>query len=247
MRETEARRADLERQHAEAQHSLREKMAGRYQGPESVEALQSKIRELEKKTELQMVRHEELSLELTSLKRARSRGPSALGHHSGSSGLAGMSIATATWPPAGSEIDRLMAKLEQDRYRLTYDNVPTYDNLFFFYFYTRSLLARSSEETSYPRSRFVTHSRGGLRKEVAFFFTSSHRVRITSDGQKFRRVYRFFAHPDSRSSSDTWPSRRVRGYRTGVSWGTDKLVSRLPSGKKRRTVAQSGQTIDTDE
>lgn len=135
MRETEARRADLERQHAEAQHNLREKMAGRYQGPESVEALQSKIRELEKKTELQMVRHEELSLELTSLKRARSRGPSALGHHSGSSGLGatGMSIATATWPPAGSEIDRLMAKLEQDRYRLTYD--ISYVNRFFSFFF----------------------------------------------------------------------------------------------------------------
>lgn len=103
MREAEARRADLERQHAEAQNQLREKLAGRYQGPESVEALQSKIRELEKKTELQMVKHEELSLELTSLRRARSRGPTA-----------GQSIPTS-WPPAGSEIDRIMARIEQDR------------------------------------------------------------------------------------------------------------------------------------
>ncbi|XP_043482182.1 uncharacterized protein LOC122511167 isoform X3 [Leptopilina heterotoma] len=102
MREAEARRADLERQHAEAQNQLREKLAGRYQGPESVEALQSKIRELEKKTELQMVKHEELSLELTSLRRARSRGPTA-----------GQSIPTS-WPPAGSEIDRIMARIEQD-------------------------------------------------------------------------------------------------------------------------------------
>ncbi|OXU25285.1 hypothetical protein TSAR_017020 [Trichomalopsis sarcophagae] len=120
MRETEARRADLERQHAEAQHHLREKMAGRYQGPESVEALQSKIRELEKKTELQMVRHEELSLELTSLKRARSRGPSALSSHHGAAASSSSSTtmqATATWPPAGSDIDRIMAKIEQDRYR----------------------------------------------------------------------------------------------------------------------------------
>lgn len=101
MRETEARRAELERQHADAQNQLREKIAGRYQGPESVEALQSKIRELEKKTELQMVKHEELSLELTSLRRARSRGP-VVGH------------VTATWPPAGSEIDRIIAKIEQD-------------------------------------------------------------------------------------------------------------------------------------
>ena len=122
MRETEARRADLEREHAESQHHLREKLAGRYQGPESVEALQSKIRELEKKTELQMVKHEELSLELTSLKRARSRGPSALDHASHQHQMPGM--ATATWPPAGSEIDRLMAKIEMDRYR-TYDEIFT--------------------------------------------------------------------------------------------------------------------------
>lgn len=150
MRETEARRADLERQHAEAQHNLREKMAGRYQGPESIEALQSKIRELEKKTELQMVRHEELSLELTSLKRARSRGPSALGHHSGSSVLGGssaaasMSIATATWPPAGSEIDRLMAKLDQDRYRMTYDNSFVKFNLPFSFSF--SLIRRADKD-----------------------------------------------------------------------------------------------------
>ncbi|XP_076237563.1 RIMS binding protein isoform X7 [Calliopsis andreniformis] len=103
MRETEARKAELERQHAEAQSQLREKIAGRYQGPESVEALQSKIRELEKKTELQMVRYEELSLELTSLKRALSRGP-GVGH----------SAVPTTWPPAGSEIDRIIAKMEQD-------------------------------------------------------------------------------------------------------------------------------------
>lgn len=113
MRETEARRAELERQHADAQNQLREKIAGRYQGPESVEALQSKIRELEKKTELQMVKHEELSLELTSLRRARGRGPIVhMGHVTSSS------VPTSTWPPAGSEIDRIIAKIEQDnRYR----------------------------------------------------------------------------------------------------------------------------------
>ncbi|XP_012270020.1 RIMS-binding protein 2 isoform X4 [Orussus abietinus] len=108
MREAEARRAELERQHAEAQNQLREKLAGRYQGPESVEALQSKIRELEKKTELQVVKYEELSLELTSLRRARSRGPT-VGGHAGST-----AIPSSTWPPAGSEIDRIIAKIEQD-------------------------------------------------------------------------------------------------------------------------------------
>ncbi|KAI4482819.1 hypothetical protein M0804_008672 [Polistes exclamans] len=106
MRDTEARRTDLERQHAEAQNQLREKLGGRYQGPESIEALQSKIRELEKKTELQIVKHEELSLELTSLRRARSRGPT-VGHVTSA-------IPSSTWPPAGSEIDRIIAKIEQD-------------------------------------------------------------------------------------------------------------------------------------
>ncbi|XP_076641762.1 RIMS binding protein isoform X6 [Halictus rubicundus] len=103
MRETEARKADLERQRADAQNQLREKIAGRYQGPESIEALQSKIRELEKKKELQVVRHEELSLELTSLRRARSRGP-----------VVGHSAIPTTWPPAGSEIDRIIANREHD-------------------------------------------------------------------------------------------------------------------------------------
>lgn len=106
MQEAEAVRANLERQHAEAQNQLREKIAGRYQGPESVEALQSKIRELGKKTELQIVKHEELTLELTSLKRARSRGPVA-GHITSTS-------LPSTWPPAGSEIDKIIAKIEQD-------------------------------------------------------------------------------------------------------------------------------------
>ncbi|XP_076303459.1 RIMS binding protein isoform X10 [Lasioglossum baleicum] len=103
MRETEARKADLERQRADAQNQLREKIAGRYQGPESIEALQSKIRELEKKKELQVVRHEELSLELTSLRRARSRGP-----------VVGHSAIPTTWPPAGSEIDRIIANREHE-------------------------------------------------------------------------------------------------------------------------------------
>ncbi|XP_048505254.1 uncharacterized protein LOC105684376 isoform X2 [Athalia rosae] len=107
MREAEARRSELERQHVEAQAQLRDKLAGRYPGPESVEALQSKIRELEKKTELQMVRHEELSLELTSLRRARSRGPVP-------SNMTSSSIPMSTWPPVGSEIDRIIAKIEQD-------------------------------------------------------------------------------------------------------------------------------------
>lgn len=115
MRETEARKAELERQHADAQHQLREKLAGRYQGPESVEALQSKIRELEKKTELQMVRHEELSLELTSLRRARSRGP-----------MMGHSTVPTTWPPAGSEIDRIIAKIEHDN-RCAFHYVNVFD------------------------------------------------------------------------------------------------------------------------
>lgn len=105
MRDAEVQRMELEKHHANVQIQLREKMAGRYQGPESVEALQSKIRELEKKIELQVVKHEELSLEVTSLQRSRSRGPTTCQ----------TSLPSVTWPPAGSEIDRLMLRLEQDR------------------------------------------------------------------------------------------------------------------------------------
>lgn len=105
MRDVESQKAEIEKQHAEVQNQLREKVAGRYQGPESVEALQSKIRELEKKTELQAVKHEEFSLELTSLRRARSRTPAPL--------TLASTVPAATWPPPqDSDLDRIIAKIE---------------------------------------------------------------------------------------------------------------------------------------
>ena len=52
--------------------------SARRQHADTVEQLQSRIRELEKKTELQNVRHEELLLEMAALKRAAHQQVSAL-------------------------------------------------------------------------------------------------------------------------------------------------------------------------
>lgn len=51
LRAAEARRADLERQHADAVQALREC------GPDTLEARQSRVRELEKKVALEIVRY----------------------------------------------------------------------------------------------------------------------------------------------------------------------------------------------
>ncbi|CAG7722268.1 unnamed protein product [Allacma fusca] len=97
LREASEQRKELERQHAEALAQLREKKDevnrlarlsenDKKKSVDTIETLQSKIRELEKKTELQNVRHEELMLELAALKRtqqsvrASSSRPSSLGH-----------------------------------------------------------------------------------------------------------------------------------------------------------------------
>ncbi|XP_059484773.1 uncharacterized protein LOC132202027 isoform X15 [Neocloeon triangulifer] len=96
MREAAERRKDLEREHADTLAQLRDKQAEvqRQQLPvrqmtaepaagtskkgyETVEALQSKIRELEKKAELQNVRHEELLLEMAAIKRTNQHGAAA--------------------------------------------------------------------------------------------------------------------------------------------------------------------------
>ncbi|XP_069188516.1 uncharacterized protein [Procambarus clarkii] len=82
MKDAADKRRDLERQHAEALAQLRERQASiadpskanekeRKASVEVVEALQSKIRELEKKAEVQNLRHEELLLEMQSLKKAQ--------------------------------------------------------------------------------------------------------------------------------------------------------------------------------
>ncbi|XP_039298084.1 RIMS-binding protein 2 [Nilaparvata lugens] len=83
MRETADVRKELEREHSEAVNQLKEKQieiqrkqgsaAEKTKAYENIETLQSKIRELEKKTELQNVRHEELMLEMAAIKRSQNK------------------------------------------------------------------------------------------------------------------------------------------------------------------------------
>ncbi|CAH0713674.1 unnamed protein product, partial [Brenthis ino] len=126
LREAERARADAERAHADALAQLRsaqrsphdshnvEQLQSRVRELEkkirvaqrlphnlrSVDHLQSKVRELEKKAALETVRCEELQLELSSAMRARG------------------TSTTATWSTTAvqpaSEIERIMAKIEQD-------------------------------------------------------------------------------------------------------------------------------------
>uniref|UniRef100_A0A8D8M6V8 RIMS-binding protein 2 n=1 Tax=Cacopsylla melanoneura TaxID=428564 RepID=A0A8D8M6V8_9HEMI len=78
MRDVTERKKELEREQAECLATLREKQAAvkfktgtdKMKCNDTIEALQSKIRELEKKTELQNVQHEELMIELASVKRS---------------------------------------------------------------------------------------------------------------------------------------------------------------------------------
>ncbi|XP_065333929.1 RIMS-binding protein 2 isoform X16 [Cloeon dipterum] len=98
MREAAERRKELEREHADALAQLRDKQAevqrqqmpvrhvtaeptadSSKKGYETVEALQSKIRELEKKAELQNVRHEELLLEMAAIKRTNQQAQGGVG------------------------------------------------------------------------------------------------------------------------------------------------------------------------
>ncbi|KAJ8981873.1 hypothetical protein NQ317_008221 [Molorchus minor] len=103
LRAAEARKAELERQHGEALQALRGC------GPEMLEARQSRVRELEKKVALETVRCEELQLELAATQRAR------LGT-TGGQGVSSMSttIGGQSWGNKGTEIERIMAKIEQD-------------------------------------------------------------------------------------------------------------------------------------
>ncbi|XP_037076766.1 LOW QUALITY PROTEIN: RIMS-binding protein 2-like [Pollicipes pollicipes] len=80
MRDAAERKKELERQHQEAQQQLREKQADiqtltkqseadRQTSLDTIQSLESKVRELEKKAEVQGLRHEELMLEMSSLKK----------------------------------------------------------------------------------------------------------------------------------------------------------------------------------
>ncbi|CAH0402680.1 unnamed protein product [Chilo suppressalis] len=99
LRDAERARADAERAHADALAQLRSAQRSPLDA-HNVEQLQSRARELEKKAALETVRCEELQLELSSALRARGT----------SSGTAWSSPPTQ---PA-SEIERIMAKIEQD-------------------------------------------------------------------------------------------------------------------------------------
>ncbi|KAK9874253.1 hypothetical protein WA026_002609 [Henosepilachna vigintioctopunctata] len=109
LRAAEARRAELERQHAEALTGLRGC------GADTLEAHQSRVRELEKKVALETVRCEELQLELSTPSARRSG--SGVGHMTSSSygGLtSGQTGSGGNWTNKGTEIERIMAKIEQD-------------------------------------------------------------------------------------------------------------------------------------
>ncbi|CAH2233948.1 jg21430 [Pararge aegeria aegeria] len=99
LREAERARADAERSHADALAQLRSAQRSPHDS-HNVEQLQSRVRELEKKAALETVRCEELQLELSSAMRARG------------------TSTTATWSTQASqpasEIERIMAKIEQD-------------------------------------------------------------------------------------------------------------------------------------
>ncbi|XP_069357180.1 RIMS-binding protein 2 isoform X9 [Maniola hyperantus] len=99
LREAERARADAERMHADALAQLRSAQRSPHDS-HNVEQLQSRVRELEKKAALETVRCEELQLELSSAMRARG------------------TTTTATWSTQASqpasEIERIMAKIEQD-------------------------------------------------------------------------------------------------------------------------------------
>lgn len=82
MRDASEKRKELEQLRTETIKQLREKQlavknetsfAEKAKAMEAIEALQSKIRELEKKTELQNVRHEELMIEMAAIKKAQSK------------------------------------------------------------------------------------------------------------------------------------------------------------------------------
>lgn len=80
MRDASEKRKELEQLRSETLKQLREKQlavknetnfAEKAKMLEAIEALQSKIRELEKKTELQNVRHEELMIEMAAMKKTQ--------------------------------------------------------------------------------------------------------------------------------------------------------------------------------
>ncbi|XP_050317259.1 RIMS-binding protein 2 isoform X10 [Bactrocera neohumeralis] len=131
LRDAEMRRTEIERAHQETLAQIRNMSSSSRPDTEAVENLQSRARELEKKVALENVRCEELQIELTSALKAKAArsGGSDRGNYGGisaSSANASSAAAisgtssTVTWAPTishqdqGSEIDIIMAKIEQD-------------------------------------------------------------------------------------------------------------------------------------
>ncbi|CAD6996230.1 unnamed protein product [Ceratitis capitata] len=131
LRDAEMRRTEIERAHQETLAQIRNLSSSSRPDAEAVENLQSRARELEKKVALENVRCEELQIELTSAlksKSARSGGGvrsnygdiMASSASASSAAVTSGTSSTVTWAPTishqdqGSEIDIIMAKIEQD-------------------------------------------------------------------------------------------------------------------------------------
>ncbi|XP_051862419.1 uncharacterized protein LOC117573526 isoform X14 [Drosophila albomicans] len=135
LRDAEMRRTEIERAHQETLAQIRNLSGSARPDTEAVENLQSRARELEKKVALENVHCEELQIELTAALKAKAARSSAPSNNMCPSSMsnsapfgAGMpasiptsaSSSTVTWAPTishqdqGSEIDIIMAKIEQD-------------------------------------------------------------------------------------------------------------------------------------
>lgn len=96
LRQAETRKQEYERQHQEALTALRNSNG------QDLDSRQSRVRELEKKIALETVRVEELQLELAS------KNKSSVINNSGST------VGQQWGATKGTEIERIMAKIEQD-------------------------------------------------------------------------------------------------------------------------------------
>ncbi|KAM8707418.1 hypothetical protein ACLKA7_011494 [Drosophila subpalustris] len=134
LRDAEMRRTEIERAHQETLAQIRNLSGSARPDTEAVENLQSRARELEKKVALENVHCEELQIELTAALKAKAQRStssnvcatsistsSAYGAGQHSSIPTSASSSTVTWAPTishqdqGSEIDIIMAKIEQVR------------------------------------------------------------------------------------------------------------------------------------
>ncbi|XP_064550324.1 uncharacterized protein Rbp isoform X11 [Drosophila montana] len=135
LRDAEMRRTEIERAHQETLAQIRNLSGSARPDTEAVENLQSRARELEKKVALENVHCEELQIELTAALKSKasranashmgscpssSAATSQHGPYQGANIPTSASSSTVTWAPTishqdqGTEIDIIMAKIEQD-------------------------------------------------------------------------------------------------------------------------------------